>query len=191
MVMSSNTSSTIDAWSCRKIHHLPSMHGNVIWYITYHRCKIMSYDTSTVIDAWSCHLMQHLRSCHVMHHLHLIHGHVIWYITYHRCMVISYDASPTIDAWSCHIIRRCMVMSYDTLPSIDARQCHLTHHLPSMQDNVLWCNTYHRCIFIASDTSLTFMSCDKSPTIDAYDGSDIWNFEYMYIMMVLWLYLCI
>ena len=46
MVMSCDTSTIIDAWSCHMIHHLPSMHGHVIWYITYHRCMVMSYDIS-------------------------------------------------------------------------------------------------------------------------------------------------
>ena len=68
MVMSYDTSLTIDAWSCLMIHHLLSMHGHVILYITYHRYMDMSYDKSPTIDAWSCH---------VVHHLLSMHGHVI------------------------------------------------------------------------------------------------------------------
>jgi hypothetical protein len=45
LVMSCDTSPTIDAWSCNMIRNLPSMHGHVIWYMTYHRCMVMSCDT--------------------------------------------------------------------------------------------------------------------------------------------------
>ena len=44
-VVSYDTSPTIDTWSYHMIHHLPSMPGYVIWYITYHRCLVTSYDT--------------------------------------------------------------------------------------------------------------------------------------------------
>jgi len=46
------TSPTFDAWSCHMIHHLPSMHGYIIWYITYYRCMIMSYNASPIIDEY-------------------------------------------------------------------------------------------------------------------------------------------
>ena len=151
--MSCDTSSTIDAWSCHVMHHLPSMHGHVIWFITYHRCivmsddappMIMSYDASPTIVTWTFHLIHHLPvmscdtsltfdfiwfiicySCMVIYHLSSIHGRVMWYITYHRCMVMSYDASPTIEAWSCHVI----------------------HHLPSRHGHVMWCITYRHVLW--------------------------------------------
>jgi hypothetical protein len=125
MVMSYNTSPTIDACSCdispaidawlyHMIHHLPSMHGHVTYCITYHRCMLISY------DAWSCH---------IMHHLQLMHGYVILCITYHRCMVISYSASPTIDVCQYH-----MMLGHAIWLS-----CHIMHHLPSMYVNIIWC----------------------------------------------------
>ena len=150
--MSCCTSPTIDAWSCHIIHHLLSMHGHVIWYITYYRCMVMSYDryiiyyrcmvmsycTSPTIDTWTYHMLHHLSiyawSCHMIHHLLSMHGHVLWYITYYRCMVMSYDTSPTIDAWSCHII----------------------HHPLPMHGHVMLYITYYRCMVMSYDTSPTF-----------------------------------
>ena len=161
IAMSCDTSPTIVSWSFHMIHLLPSMHGHVIWYITYHRCMVMSYDTSIC-----CHAMLYItyRLCHMIHNLqsmhgHVIwcityqsmhghvmcyiiyqsmHGHVIWYTTYHRFMVMSYDTSPTIDTWSYHMIHHlwsCPVI-YD-LPL-----CHVIHHLPSMHGHVIWYITY-------------------------------------------------
>jgi len=147
MVMSCDTSPTIDARQYHLKHHLPSMHGNVIWYITYHQCKIMSYDTSTIIDAWSCHLMQRLPS---------MHANIIW------CLIMLYDASPTIVAWSCRIMHhlpcdasitfdfiwfiayhRWMFISFVTSHTIDGCSCLVLYHLPSMHSHVMWCITYH------------------------------------------------
>ena len=160
MVMSYDTSPTIDACSFHMLHHLPSMHGHIIWYIIYHRCMIMWYDTCptvmlyhiihyqpvilyspiymsyytrTTIDAWSYYKMHHLRSCHMIHHLSSMHGHVIWYITYHLCADISYCTSPTIDTWTYHIM----------------------HHLPSIHGHVIWYITYFWCMVMSCYTSIT------------------------------------
>ena len=80
--------------SCHILIYLPSMHGHVLWYITYHRCTAISFDTSPTIDARQCHMIHHLPSMgwtfHMIHHLQLVNGHVIWYITYIWCMVISW-----------------------------------------------------------------------------------------------------
>ena len=111
IVMSYDTSPTIDAWSYHMIHHLPSMHEFVIWYMVL---------SSPTIDAWSCHIIHHLQS---------MHSYVIWHITYHRCMVMLNETSPTIDAWSCHMMHHLPSMSYvlfipsmhgDTSLTIDA-----------------------------------------------------------------------
>ena len=115
MVILYDTSPTIDVWSYHMILHLPSIHGHVMWYITYHTCMstcriaqrlpsmhghvlgcmVMLFDVSPIIDMSTCHIAHQLRSCHVIHHLPLIHGYVIWNITYHRCMVMSLNTSPT------------------------------------------------------------------------------------------------
>ena len=151
---------------------LPSMHGHVIWHITYHRCMVMSYDTSPIIDAWSYHLIHHLpsmhgrfmihhllsmhsdfmsydasptidaSSCHVIHHLPSMHCHIIWYITYYRCM-------------SCHMIHHLLsmhgqhhrweVMYHITWPCIDGRWCIIWHDHASMVGDVSHDMTMHRC----------------------------------------------
>jgi len=115
LVRSYYKSPTIDSWSFHMIHHLPSVNGHIIWYITY-------------IDAWLCHMIHHLPSilgqvilyityhrcmvilCHMIHHLPSMHGHVIWYITYHRFMVTSSDTSPTGHFIWYITYHRCMVM---------------------------------------------------------------------------------
>ena len=114
---------TIDAWSCHMTHHIPSMHGHVIWYITYHRCMVMSHDTSSTIDAWSFHDTSPI--------INAWWFHVIWYITYHRCIIMSCDTSSAIDALSYHMI----------------------HHLLSMHGHVIWYITYYRCMVMLYDTS--------------------------------------
>ena len=90
IIISSDKSTVIDACSCYKIHHLLSMHGHVILYITYHRCIVMLYDTSPTIDAWPCHMIQCLLS---------MHDNVIWFITYY-------------DAWSCYVICCICILLY-------------------------------------------------------------------------------
>jgi len=173
MVMSYNASSSIDAWSCRIMHHLPSMHCHVTYYFTFHRCMVMS-----------CDIMHHLPSMHIMHHLPSMHVNIIWCLIMLYDTVMSYNASPTVygiylpydtssnidDAYSWHLIHHlqschmihylpsCLVISCDTSPIIDARQCHLIHHLPSMQDNVIWYINYNWCMV---------MSFNATPTIDA------------------------
>ena len=135
IVMSYDTSPTIYAWSYHMIHHLPSMHDYVIWYM------VMS---SPNIDAWSCH---------IIHHLPSMHGHVKWNISYHRCMIMSYDASPTIDV----ICTFHSSMHGDTSPTIDAWSCHMTHHLP-MNCHVKWNISYHRCMVMSYHTSPTIVA---------------------------------
>jgi hypothetical protein len=86
LVMSCDTSPTIDARSCQMIHHIPSMG----W--TYHIMhQLMSM-------GFTFYMIHHLSSCHILLHLPSMHGHVLWYITYHRCTAISFDTSPPIDA---------------------------------------------------------------------------------------------
>ena len=129
MVMSNDTSHTIDVWSYHIINHLmsmgftfhtihhlssrhillhlPSMHGHVLWYITFHH-------------AWSCL---------VIHHPPSMHGNIIWYITSYRCKIMSFDTSTIIDAWSCHLMQH-------------LRSCHVMHHLQSIHRHVIWYVTY-------------------------------------------------
>ena len=147
------------------IHHLSSMHGHIIWYIT--DGHVISLNSSPSIDSFSCHMIHYLRSCHMLHHLPSMHGHIIKFITFHRCMVMSYVSSPTIDAWSYHMIHhlqsnisfityhRCL----STSPTIVAWSCHMIHHLPWMPGHVIWFSTFNRWLA---------MSYESSPTIDAY-----------------------
>jgi hypothetical protein len=139
------------------IHPLPSLHGHVMWYITYHvmhQLLSISYDSSPIIDGCSCLLLHHIPSMDV---------HVLCYITYHRCIVMSCDALPTIkvwscytiDAWSCHVIHQLLLISYDSSPAIVAWSCHVIHHLSSMHGHVIWCIIYHWCIVMSYDTSST------------------------------------
>jgi len=165
---------------CHVIHHLPSMHGHVMLYITYHWYMVIAYYTSPTIDAWSCHVMHQLLSisyhsspiidgcsCLLLHHIPSMDVHVLCYITYHRCIVMSCDALPTIkvwscytiDAWSCHVIHQLLSISYDSSPTIDGCSCLLLHHLPSKDVQVLCYITYHWVMVMSDDTP---------PTIDAW-----------------------
>ena len=88
--------------------------------------------------------------------------------------VMSYDTSPIIDTWSCHMIHH--------LPSMHGR--FMIHHLPSMHGHFILYITYHRCMVMSCDTSLTIdalsylwcvtfyrwmvMSYDVSHIIDAW-----------------------
>jgi hypothetical protein len=168
MVMSYDTSPTIYAWSYHMIHHLPSMHDYVIWYM------VMS---SPTIDAWSCH---------IIHHLPSMHGHVISYISYHRCMIMSYDASPTIDvictfhsidAWWYVTYHRCIVMSYDTSPTIDAWSYHMIHHLPWMHDYVIW-------YMVLSSPTIDAWSCHIIHHLPSMHGHVKWNISYHRCMIM-------
>ena len=141
------------------MHHLPSIHGHVIWYITYHQYLAMSYDTLTNCP-WK-------------------NDNMMWFITYHRYNVISYDTSPTVmpwdtshrnNAWSCYVIHHLPSMHGYHLPLLVGHvmwniiyhrwwSYHMIHHLPSMHGYVIWYITYHRYMI---------MSCDTSPTTDAW-----------------------
>ena len=138
MVISFNSSPTIDAWSYHLIHHLRSyhlihqlpwinsschmihqlllLHGHILWCITYHR------------------------SYYLIHHVPLIHIHFILCITYHRLIVLSYDTSPTVISYNT------LVVSFNSSPTIDAWSYHLIHHLLSMHVHVIKFITYGHII---------------------------------------------
>jgi hypothetical protein len=162
MVISFNSSPTIDAWSYHLIHHLRSyhlihqlpwinsschmihqlllLHGHILWCITYHR------------------------SYYLIHHVPLIHIHFILCITYHRLIVLSYDTSPTVISYNT------LVVSSNSSPIIDKWSYHLIHHLPSINFHVvIWYFTFHwPYILIHHLPSMHVMSYDMSPTIDAW-----------------------
>ena len=84
---------------------------------------------------------------------------------YYRFMVISYYTSPIIDEWSCHTI---------------------IHHLASMNGNVRWYITHHRCMFMSYDTSHTIIPYDNaSPSIDAWSCYMIHHIPSM-LVHVIW-----
>ena len=69
------------------MHHLPSMHGHVMWYITS-------------IDAWSFHKVLPVLSMHGHVILYITNDHIIWYITYHPCyMILALSSLLLMQYW--------------------------------------------------------------------------------------------